>query len=572
MVGGIVMMKSMRKYLLGLMFVAFAVVLSACSDKESEVGKEKPEDAPDTWIADRTIKGLVFQSANDASVEMNEEIQAYIKEKTGITLELQGITSSDSQEALAAGLASGDLADFVAFYLNDSGRPEMSMLLKAADEGMFTNLTPLIAETDIYSKYLEENYLPEDTRKNIMFRDEWDGASYLMHMSINRNAGDVGRKMVGGVYVRKDIVDTLGIDPNTITTSEQIHDLAVKIQDGNFVDDNGKEITVIGPTVWGGTDTDTLYNDLVWTGVTGEKFMTDESGEISHESQTDYGVRRVEYVQQLMDEGLMTPEYYTMEETRAKEGVVNGSFAMVTSMHNYIVENNDLTYVPLGAVERVDGTNDMVISYKSGYAGWAVPSTTENPEHIVQFADWLASEEGKLLYFYGLEGRDYELDENGNPVVKEEVLALVEENPEEAKKLGFRGVGSYWGEHLAYTDMDNLSDFGERTWAENLQDESTTASKQIVELANYDQRLEEARIIDGMSVQSFLFEYEGDEGTLTTALERYNDDLLRAYYAESLADAEKILNESSENLEKAGLSEFLDFVEAKVADGITIKY
>ena len=36
-----------------------------------------------------------------------------------------------------------------------------------------------------------------------MFRDEWDGASYPMHMSINRNAGDVGRKMVGGVYVRK---------------------------------------------------------------------------------------------------------------------------------------------------------------------------------------------------------------------------------------------------------------------------------------------------------------------------------------------------------------------------------
>ena len=69
-----------------------------------------------------------------------------------------------------------------------------------------------------------------------------------------------------------------------------------------------------------------------------------------------------------------------------------------------------------------------------------------------------------------------------------------------------------------------------------------------------------------------LFEYEGDEGTLTTALERYNDDLLRAYYAESLADAEEILNESSENLEKAAFSEFLDFVEAKVADGVTIKY
>ena len=136
-------------------------------------------------------------------------------------------------------------------------------------------------------------------------------------------------------------------------TSEQIHDLAVKIQDGNFVDDNGKEITVLGPTVWGGTGTVTLYNDLVWTGVTGEKFMTDESGKISHESQTDYGVKRVENVLQLMDEGLMTPEYYTMEESRAKEGVVGWIIFYGYKHHNYIVENNDLTYVPPGAVERV---------------------------------------------------------------------------------------------------------------------------------------------------------------------------------------------------------------------------
>ena len=189
--------------------------------------------------------------------------------------------------------------------------------------------------------------------------------------------------------------------------------------------------------------------------------MQNEDGEILHESQTDYGIKRVEFVQQLMKEGLMNPEYYTMEETRAKEGMVNGSFAIVSDMHNYMPENSNLTYVPLGPIERVDGTNDMVINYKSGYAGWAIPSTTEQPEHVMQFADWLISEEGKRLYFYGLEGRDYELDENGKPVVKQEVLDLLESNPEEAKKLGFRGVRSWWGEHLGYTDMDNLADFGE---------------------------------------------------------------------------------------------------------------
>ena len=145
---------------------------------------------------------------------------------------------------------------------------------------------------------------------------------------------------------------------------------------------------------------------------------------------------------------------------------MNGSFAIVSDMHNYMPENNDLTYVPLGPVQRVDGTNDMVIPYKSGYAGWAIPSTTKQPEHVMQFADWLASEEGKRLYFYGLEGRDYDLDENGKPVVKQEVLDLIESNPEEAKKLGFRGVGAYWGEHLAYTDMANDEDFGEIGYGE----------------------------------------------------------------------------------------------------------
>eukprot|EP00130_Batrachochytrium_dendrobatidis_P008565 XP_006683440.1 hypothetical protein BATDEDRAFT_93198 [Batrachochytrium dendrobatidis JAM81] len=300
--------------------------------------------------------------------------------------------------------------------------------------------------------------------------------------------------------------------------------------------------------------------------------MKDDNGEILHESQTDYPMERVEHVHELMEQGLMTPEYYTMEETRAKEGIVNGSFGIVSDMHNYMPENKDLTYVALGPVNRVDGTNDMVIPYKSGYAGWSIPSNTEHPEHVMQFADWLASKEGKMLYFYGLEGRDYELDEQGNPVVKQEVLDLLESNPEEAKKLGFRGVGAYWGEHLAYTDLANVEDFGEQEWGESVRGEDTTAATEVLDMYNYDEKLAEARVIDGMTVQSFLYEFEGDNGGLTTALERYNEDVLRMYYAESLDVAQKILDETIANLEKNGLNEFIDFVEQKEADGVTIKF
>ena len=51
-----------------------------------------------------------------------------------------------------------------------------------------------------------------------------------------------------------------------IDTTEELHDLAVKIKEGNFKDDNGKPITPIGPTAWGGADRDFIFNDLVWTG------------------------------------------------------------------------------------------------------------------------------------------------------------------------------------------------------------------------------------------------------------------------------------------------------------------
>ena len=42
----------------------------------------------------------------------------------------------------------------------------------------------------------------------------------------------------------------------------------------------GQKSLVIGPTAWGGSDRDFLYNDLVWTGTSGEKFMKNKDGKI----------------------------------------------------------------------------------------------------------------------------------------------------------------------------------------------------------------------------------------------------------------------------------------------------
>ena len=131
----------------------------------------------------------------------------------------------------------------------------------------------------------------------------------------------------------------------------------------------------------------------------------------------------------------MTKEFYTMEENKAKEGLVNGSWGIVSDLHNYVTENQSMKYVPLGPLNTVKGKFRVEKPYKSGANGWAVPSTTEHPEDVVKLADFLASREGKLLGQYGIKGRDYTLDKKGNPHVKPEVLKEVENNPDEAKNV-----------------------------------------------------------------------------------------------------------------------------------------
>jgi putative aldouronate transport system substrate-binding protein len=350
-----------------------------------------------------------------------------------------------------------------------------------------------------------------------------------------------------------------------------LYDLAIKIKEGNFKDKNGKAITPIGPTAWGGADKDQIFNDLVWTGDSGEKFLKDDNGKLLHESQTDYGMKRIELVQKLLNEKLMHPEYFTMEENRAKEGIVNKSFGIVSDMHNYIVQNNDLKYIPLGPMNTVEGEYQMQLTYKSGYAGWSIPSTTENPEDIVKLADFLTSREGKLLSQYGIEGRDYTLDEKGNPIVKQEVLDLKESNPDEAKKLGFRGVGSYWAEHLGYTDLDRLEDFGEAEYGDSASKASNTAATEIIKMWKFDEKYKNANVIDGSTPQAFIFEYENG-ANLEIALTKYNESLLRAYYSKDLNEAKQIMDEAAEQIKQAGLDGYLEMIENKEKEGLNIRF
>ncbi|MFD0695547.1 extracellular solute-binding protein [Paenibacillus sp. GCM10027628] len=521
---------------------------------------------PATWIADRTIKGLLFIDSDDVTKDINPEIAKKLKEMTGITLQMEGVNSEHAIDGLIAGLASNDLPDFIVYYLNNSGRKEMPVIMKAAKEDMFTDLTPLLKGTKVYSKYLEEKYLPLDTKYGVMFRPEFNGSSYFVHMNVQREGGYEERKYVGGPYIRKDIADALKVDPRTIHTTEQVYELAQKIKAGNFKDKNGKEIIPIGPRYWGNSNHENgpLFSDLTW-GAIDQGFEKNKDGKIVHESQTEYPMKRIELVQKLLKEKLMAPDYYAMPENKATEGAINGSFGIIGDMHNYLDFDKDLTYLPLGPINSVDGSYQMAVDYKSGYMAWSIPKTTKNPQDIVKFADFLASREGKLLWQYGLEGRDYTLDAKGNPLVKKEVIELRNKDPKAAKELGFDGVGNSWGGYLGSTDINRLGDFGEMQYGDAVAPEANAAPLKIAEYWGYDEKKKNAIMNDGYRPLSFINEFaQGNE--LKTALTNYNENVIRAFYAKSTDEAQKILDAAKKQLQAAGLDQFEELLQKKDSD------
>jgi putative aldouronate transport system substrate-binding protein len=234
-------------------------------------------------------------------------------------------------------------------------------------------------------------------------------------------------------------------------------------------------------------------------------------------------------------------------------------------MHNYVMENKDNRYLPIGPLNTVDGPYRMTSTFKGGYGAWSIPTTTEHPEDIVKLADFLASREGKLLWKYGIEGRDYDLDAKGNPVPKKEVLDLLEKDPVKAKALGFTGVGNDWGWYLGGTDLNDLADFGEASYGESVNKDINKGPLEIAEYWNYDEKKKQIDLRDGYAALAFIGEFPKGS-MLTMALDKYKESLIRAYYAKDMTEAKSILDAAAAQLKSAGIEDYIKLLEQKDKD------
>ncbi len=542
--------------------------LTGCTAKdggtEASGSTSDSADRPDTWIADRTITIQAY--VDDIGYSLPEDfsetpVGQEIKRLTGIDVEVQYTPGAKDSEVLASQLAAGTIPDVVVTYLNNSSRPEFTLLLKAAKEGLFADVSEYMKESKVYSKYYEEGYLPNDTYKNITFRDDLDGA-YIMQLSIpavDRSLEfNPQEEYVGGMYIQKSIVEALGINPAEIRTQEQFYDLLVDIKNGGFKDKNGNDVYPLGPKYWGGSkDTlDYIVRGYNW-GVS-DGYNIDQDGNIKHEVETDYVYKKIDFVRKLLAEDLMNPEFFTMDSTRAAEVSEIGNSAIIADVHNYqeiVYETGE--WVPLGPLNDYTGDNAKVVNGKSGYGAWAISSEAENPEEIFAFFDFLSTREGKLLGNYGIEGEHYDMVD-GKPVVKPEILEHINNGDSEwlINNVGasFGGTGVVLWEFIM-TDIDWLEEFGESRPGAG----SGGGFEGAIEIATKYPYKE--KLIPGLDATAYLSADSLMEVKAQMSLLDYDEMLVQAMYAASEKEVKDIVEGFRKQIQQAGLEEFRAYLE-----------
>lgn len=542
--------------------------LTGCTAKdggtEASGSTSDSADRPDTWIADRTITIQAY--VDDIGYSLPEDfsetpVGQEIKRLTGIDVEVQYTPGAKDSEVLASQLAAGTIPDVVVTYLNNSSRPEFTLLLKAAKEGLFADVSEYMKESKVYSKYYEEGYLPNDTYKNITFRDDLDGA-YIMQLSIpavDRSLEfNPQEEYVGGMYIQKSIVEVLGINPAEIRTQEQFYDLLVDIKNGGFKDKNGNDVYPLGPKYWGGSkDTlDYIVRGYNW-GVS-DGYNIDQDGNIKHEVETDYVYKKIDFVRKLLAEDLMNPEFFTMDSTRAAEVSEIGNSAIIADVHNYqeiVYETGE--WVPLGPLNDYTGDNAKVVNGKSGYGAWAISSEAENPEEIFAFFDFLSTREGKLLGNYGIEGEHYDMVD-GRPVVKPEILEHINNGDSEwlINNVGasFGGTGVVLWEFIM-TDIDWLEEFGESRPGAG----SGGGFEGAIEIATKYPYKE--KLIPGLDATAYLSADSLMEVKAQMSLLDYDEMLVQAMYAASEKEVKDIVEGFRKQIQQAGLEEFRAYLE-----------
>ena len=355
-----------------------------------------------------TITVGIPQHTNVQDFDTNA-LTLWYEEMGNFNLEFEYFPSNlvDARQKLAVMAAAGSkLPDvLIGFELSEE------TVLYYGQEGTFIPLEDLMEEYGYYTKQILDK---AQNKESFEWMRSADGHIYYLGK---------GNEQIGNMYslrswINKTWLDNLGL--SMPTTTEEFYEVlkAFVTQDPNG---NGEadEIGMIGGTAWRSNAHDWLMDAFIYDDYDCRWIVKDGKLDVAfNKPEWREGLR---YVKRLVDEGLLVPQSFTMDQSQMRQlveketdvatvGVITtGTLATTMGALNEL----KYQYEPIGPLTGPEGVSYATFFPVIPIKNFVITSSAENVEAIFRWGDLMFSEEGYLRTRWGVPETDWTYPEEG---------------------------------------------------------------------------------------------------------------------------------------------------------------
>ncbi|MCU6794162.1 extracellular solute-binding protein [Paenibacillus sp. WQ 127069] len=421
-------------------------LLAGCGEtaKPAEVAKPaetaKPAEAAKPADSGQNAKPLVlswmrYEHPSQALVSDSQAVQEILKKKN-VKLELQSTPQSNYDDKKKTLIATNSIPDVIMVKQDD--------LSNFADSGIFLDLTPYLEKMPNFKKILQEH--PE------INKNKFDGKLFGFPL-VQKWAVQAGQVPM----IRVDLLTKLNL--KAPTTYEELYTVLKKFKEA-YPD----TFPFTSRAANGLTGTENLLNPIAfgfgsgYTNINGTKVYYDPKLK-----QYKFGPAMPEfkdavtYLHKLYKEKLLDPDYATATSQIWQEKLSSGKSLFFQDNNGFATNFNlalqkkepEAKFDLLPTMESDKGVKRNAV-YQLDHLGesYAISAKIKNPDQVIQFIDWMYSDEGMKLTSWGVENTDYTFANNVYKI-SDATLNKFKDKPDpyramaSALGLGYLGMGLY---------------------------------------------------------------------------------------------------------------------------------
>ncbi|MBW5445172.1 extracellular solute-binding protein [Cohnella sp. CFH 77786] len=170
----------------------------------------------------------------------------------------------------------------------------------------------------------------------------------------------------------------------------------------------------------------------------------------------------IEFLFKAAKGGYFDPAQMTQDDAAMKAAVMSGRvFCFIGNVAQTGMKekgNPGPIWINPGPIQSNQGTKPVAARWSEPYAGWmqtSISKTAKHPERIAKWIDFMMSDEGKALLFFGFEGKDYNV-QNGLFVRTEQGKKNQDDRTKTGIDMFWEFANTAWTDHVTPPPTDPL--------------------------------------------------------------------------------------------------------------------